>query len=129
VNEHLLALLLVHSTVVNTMGAMVTVVVYEKDLGEVMLFVEEQTAFVSPQTTWRLLIGYPATVVGSVDVQLDVLVTSGGEWYCTYCPKERNASHADINWKPAIPRSASGRSRVIIRKKTTAGISSATTPR
>jgi hypothetical protein len=38
------------------MGATVTVVVYEKDLGEAMLVVE-QTAVVSPQTTWRLLMG------------------------------------------------------------------------
>jgi len=85
VNEHLLALPLVHSTVFSTMGAMVTVVVYEKDLGEVMLFVVEQTAFVSPQTTWRLLIGYPATVVGSVDIHVVLqVVTSGGGWSCVY---------------------------------------------
>ena len=36
--------------------------------------------------------------------------------YWIYCPKARNASHADINWKPATATSASGRSRLIIRK-------------
>ena len=45
---------LVHNTGPNTMGATVTVVVYEKDLGEATLVVE-QTAFVSPQTTRTLL--------------------------------------------------------------------------
>ena len=46
-----------------------------------------------------------------LDVQLDAFVTSGGGSYWIYCPKARNASHADINWKPAAATSASGRSR------------------
>jgi hypothetical protein len=51
----------------------------------------------------------------AVDAQLDVFVTSGGGEYWIDCPKPRNASHADMNWKPAIAKSASGRSRLNIR--------------
>ena len=52
-----LALPLVHNTDLNTMGARVTVVVYEKYFTGADTLLEEQTAFVSPQTTRRLLMG------------------------------------------------------------------------
>jgi hypothetical protein len=33
----------------------------------------------------------------AVDAQLDAFVTSGGGAYWMYCPKPRNAAHAEIN--------------------------------
>jgi len=33
-----------------------------------------------------------------------------------YCPNERNAAHAEINWKPAAAASASGISRLATMK-------------
>ena len=95
-NKQGLALPLVHNTDLNTMGATVTVVVYEKYLGEPKL-VAEQAVMVSLQRTWRLLMGYPETEVGSADFQLVQSVMSGGGAYWIFCPKARNASHADTN--------------------------------
>jgi hypothetical protein len=48
-----LALLLVHNTDLSTMGAKVTLVVYEKyfTVGGTDTLAAEQTAFVSPQST------------------------------------------------------------------------------
>ncbi|MCS3593038.1 hypothetical protein M2227_004562 [Bradyrhizobium elkanii] len=83
-----------------------------------------------PQRTLMLGMGYleSAFAVAVVD-QLEVFVTSGGGEYWINCPKPRKAFHADMNWKPAIAMSASGRSRAMIRKRKTIGISNATAPR
>jgi hypothetical protein len=55
---------------------------------------------------------YPATVFCSPDSQVAGFVGSGGLLYWIYCPKERNAVHAEINRKPAAATSASGISRL-----------------
>jgi hypothetical protein len=65
----------------------------------------------SPHITWMLPMGYPATVLCSPDSQVAGFVGSGGFLYWIYCPKERNAAHAEIYWKPAAATSASGISR------------------
>ena len=80
--------------------------------------------------SWKLEIGYLGSALATaVAAQLDAFVTSGGGEYWMDCPKARNACHADMYWKPAIATSASGRSRLSIRKRKTMGISNATAPR
>src|SRR4051812_18136389 len=107
-----LPLPLVHNTDLSTMGARVTVVVYEKYFtGDVDTLAAAQTAVVvvSVQSTRRLLMGKRRSALAlAVDAQLDAFVTSGGGLYCKYCPKPRNAVHPEINWKPAAATSASG---------------------
>ncbi|MBR0875472.1 hypothetical protein JQ633_34320 [Bradyrhizobium tropiciagri] len=94
---------------------------------------DEQTAAVLlPQSTFMLAVGtgyLESALPLAVDAQDDVFVTSEGGEYWISCPKPRNACQADMNWKPAIAMSASGRSRAKIRTTKTIGISNATAPR
>jgi len=119
--------LLGHSTDLNRIGSKVTVVVNVKYLGIEVTLPEEQTAL--PHMTWMLPIVYPATVVCSPDDQLPGFAGSGGLLYWIYCPKERNAPHAEIDRNPAAATSASGRSRLTPKKRKTISISSAAAPR
>jgi hypothetical protein len=58
-----------------------------------------------------LLMVNPATFVCSADLHVPGFAGSGGFLYWMYCPKERNADHAEINRKPAAATSASGINR------------------
>ena len=86
-----------HSTRLNTIGAKVTVVVNVKYLGIEVTLPELQAAL--PHMTRMLPMVYPATVFCSPDSQVAGFVGSGGLLYWIYCPKERNAAHADMYWK------------------------------
>jgi hypothetical protein len=125
VNVQGFALPLTQSTGLVTIGARVTVVVNEKDMGNTVLLAEQATPLV-PHRTCRLEMGkLGSALVRALDAQLAMFAISDGGEYWMDCPKARSAPQAERNWKPATAASARGRNKLNIRKAQRRSVSAA----